>query len=443
MPVCPACGLDYPSGKKFCRACGSPLQETQQPPSTPTPTTQTECSACRRPLAPAAKFCRDCGTAVDAAMQASAGTSHSTSASERGGAPDAGLLRDKDVGQTESGVVPESAMPVPSLGSARVDSGTSARSLWIISGAILTVLLVLGLGWYVRGSRSPDASGTDEALLKSPVATELPAAVRGSAEEAALREEQRRRDEDERTAQAQREQQLAQQLEEARGEAERMRLEAERAERRRVDAARAAELKNAQTEVEQRREEAERAAREAAEAAERRRRAEEAVRTTEIPAGTEMNVRLSGSLNSGTASVEDRFEAATFEDLNFNGRTVVPAGSVMRGTVASVDPATRRNRTARMTLAFDLLTINGQAYPIRGTVTQAIAGAGIKGEATKVGGSAGIGAIIGGILGGAKGALAGILIGGGGSIAATKGKQVELSQGTVLRVQIGSRVQIR
>ena len=68
-------------------------------------------------------------------------------------------------------------------------------------------------------------------------------------------------------------------------------------------------------------------------------------------------------------------------------------------------------------------------------MTQAIESEGIKGEAGKIGAGAGVGAIIGGILGGAKGALAGILIGGGGTIAATEGKDVELPPGTVLRVR--------
>ena len=159
---------------------------------------------------------------------------------------------------------------------------------------------------------------------------------------------------------------------------------------------------------------------------------------TEIPAGTELDVRLQNSLNSGTAQVEDRFEATTLVDLNIDGRTVVPAGSVLRGVVSSVEPATRTNRTAKMTVSFDQMTIGGRSYPIRATVTQAIQGEGIKGEVGRVGVGAGVGAILGGILGGFKGALAGILIGGGGTIAATEGKEVELPQGTVLRVRFDS-----
>ena len=151
-----------------------------------------------------------------------------------------------------------------------------------------------------------------------------------------------------------------------------------------------------------------------------------------------MDVRLQNTLNSGTAQVEDRFEGTTLVDLNIDGRTVVPAGSVARGVVTAVEPATRTNRTARMTVSFDQITVDGRAYPIRGTVTQAIEGEGIRGEAGRIGTGAGVGAIIGGILGGFKGALAGILIGGGGTIAATEGKEVQIPQGSVLRVRLDS-----
>lgn len=160
----------------------------------------------------------------------------------------------------------------------------------------------------------------------------------------------------------------------------------------------------------------------------------------EIPANTELDVRLSNILNSGTAQVEDRFEATTAADLVIDGRTIVPAGSVMRGVVSSVTPAGRLKRKAEMMVTFDQITINGRSYPIRGTVTQAIEGEGVKGDLPKAGVGAGVGAIIGGILGGFKGAMAGVLIGGGGTIAATEGKEVELPQGTVLRVRIESPV---
>jgi hypothetical protein len=164
----------------------------------------------------------------------------------------------------------------------------------------------------------------------------------------------------------------------------------------------------------------------------------------EVPVGTEFDVRLQKSLSSATAQVEDRFDATTLVDLNDeNGRVIVPAGSVMRGVISSVTKAGRVERKGAMTVAFDRITIRGRAYPIRATVTQAIESEGIKGEKEKIGIGAGAGAIIGAILGGAKGALAGILIGGGGTIAATEGKDVELPVGTVLRVRLDSPINLQ
>jgi len=162
----------------------------------------------------------------------------------------------------------------------------------------------------------------------------------------------------------------------------------------------------------------------------------------EIPVGTEVDVRLQNTLNSGTAQVEDRFEGTTVADINIDGRVAIPSGSVVRGVITAVEPGTRTNRTAKMTVSFDQVTVNGRSYPIRGTVTQAIEGEGIRGEAGRTAAGAGVGAIIGGIIGGFKGALAGILIGGGGTIAATEGKEVELPQGSILRVRLDSPVQI-
>ena len=106
--------------------------------------------------------------------------------------------------------------------------------------------------------------------------------------------------------------------------------------------------------------------------------------------------------------------------------------------MSAVNKAGRIERKGSMQVAFDRITIKGRSYPIRATVTQAIESEGIKGEKEKIGIGAGAGAIIGGILGGVKGAIAGILIGGGGTIAATEGKDVELPAGTALRVRLDS-----
>jgi len=163
----------------------------------------------------------------------------------------------------------------------------------------------------------------------------------------------------------------------------------------------------------------------------------------DVPVGTEIDVRLQSELNSGTAQPEDRFEATTVLNLDNAERILIPAGSVLRGVVRSVESAGRLNRTGRLTLGFDQITIRGRSYPIRATVTQAIESEGIRGEAGRIGTGAGIGGLLGGILGGVRGALAGILVGAGGVIAATEGKEASLPAGTVLRVRLDAPLTVR
>jgi hypothetical protein len=161
---------------------------------------------------------------------------------------------------------------------------------------------------------------------------------------------------------------------------------------------------------------------------------------TEIPVGTEFDVRLQSRLNSGTARVEDRFDATTIVPYERNGRMLVPAGSVLRGVVNSVTPASRGiNRKGELTLVFDRFTIEGRTYSVRATVMQALEA---EADTGRVAAGAGVGAIIGGILGGVRGALTGILIGGGGTVAATEGNEVDLAPGTVLRVRLDAPLDV-
>lgn len=163
-------------------------------------------------------------------------------------------------------------------------------------------------------------------------------------------------------------------------------------------------------------------------------------RRLEIPSGSEVDVRLVTALSSETAQMEDRVEATTLVDLLNGGDMIVPAGSTLTGWVTSVNKAGRIDRKGSVTVEFNRVRINGRTYDTRAYVTQALESEGIKGDAGKIGAGAGVGAIIGGILGGVKGAIAGILIGGGGVIAATEGQDVNLPEGTVLRVRFDTAV---
>lgn len=162
-----------------------------------------------------------------------------------------------------------------------------------------------------------------------------------------------------------------------------------------------------------------------------------------IPAGQEIDVRLQTELTSDTAQVEDRFEATTVVDLYEGDRVLIPAGSVMRGIVTSVNRASRTDRKGSLTVAFNQITVRGRSYSMRGSVSDAIESEGIRGEVGRIGAGSAVGAIIGGIIGGAKGALLGVLIGGGGTMVATEGKDVHVPPGTILRVRMDTPPDIR
>jgi hypothetical protein len=161
-----------------------------------------------------------------------------------------------------------------------------------------------------------------------------------------------------------------------------------------------------------------------------------------LPVGTEFDVRLQTPLNSGTARVEQRFEATTIADVSQGGKVLIPAGAIVRGFVSSVRPAGRIDRKGSITLSFDEIRFIGRSQRLRASVVQALDGK-IAEDATRIGAGAMVGAMLGGILGGGKGALLGVLVGGGGTIAATEGTDVQLPAGTVLRIRLDEPLEIK
>jgi hypothetical protein len=162
-----------------------------------------------------------------------------------------------------------------------------------------------------------------------------------------------------------------------------------------------------------------------------------------IPVGQELDVRLQNELSSETAQVEQRFNATTAVDLMQNGQVLVPAGSTVRGVIRSVEKAGRVDRTGRLTLAFDQITVNGRTLPMRALATQVFESGGIRDEVGTAGAGAGAGAVVGGLLGGLRGALIGAIVGAGGVIAATEGADVTIPAGAIVRIRLDSPVEVR
>ena len=129
-------------------------------------------------------------------------------------------------------------------------------------------------------------------------------------------------------------------------------------------------------------------------------------------------MRTATAVTSATARVEDSVSATTTTDLTVDGRTAIPAGSRLLGSVTAVERAGRMSGSDRITVRFHTLVYNGLETPLEtAPVTRAGPGQASQ-NATRIGGGAAVGAILGSILGGRKGAAIGGAIGAGGGSAA-------------------------
>jgi hypothetical protein len=155
-----------------------------------------------------------------------------------------------------------------------------------------------------------------------------------------------------------------------------------------------------------------------------------------VPAGTQLNVLLQTSLNSGTAKAEQRFEAASIEDWRAQGQVVLAAGVVMRGFVSSVRPAGKSDG-GQLTLSFDEVRIGDRALRLRASVVSVLdpklsADARRLVTGSVVGASASFGMV----------PLSDVTVNPGGTIVAVSGSDVKLPVGVVLRIRLDQPLEV-
>jgi hypothetical protein len=156
-------------------------------------------------------------------------------------------------------------------------------------------------------------------------------------------------------------------------------------------------------------------------------------RAMDLPDGTEIRIRLEEPVSSRTSRVEERVDATVVQSVTRDGRTAIPAGTAVRGSVSRVERAQRPSKGGRVEMSFDSLVMDGQQVGMDARVVN-VNESGIDKK------KAGLGAVIGGVLGavldGGKGAVIGAIVGGGGAVVASSGDDVELPAGTVLTVEL-------
>ena len=165
----------------------------------------------------------------------------------------------------------------------------------------------------------------------------------------------------------------------------------------------------------------------------------------DLPAGTDLRVRLDQDLGSKTSHAGDSFTATLAAPVVIDGETIVPKGAQAEGTVIDAKPLGRFKGGATLAIRLERVTTRWGSYPVAtSTISRAENG---KGKRTGImaGGGAGLGAVIGGLAGGGKGALIGALAGGGAGTAGsafTGNKNIFLPAETLLTFHLDHSVHI-
>ncbi len=154
-----------------------------------------------------------------------------------------------------------------------------------------------------------------------------------------------------------------------------------------------------------------------------------------VPAGTGVKVAVSAKITSETAQPGDTWTGTVKEPVIVGDRVAIPAGSTVTGVVSGVKAAEKGSR-AFLVLSLRSVEVDGRSHALPATTDSVIAGSTRARNIGAVAGGAAAGALIGKAIGGSgKGALIGGLLGGAaatGAVAASKGYQVEIKEGTEL-----------
>ena len=158
-----------------------------------------------------------------------------------------------------------------------------------------------------------------------------------------------------------------------------------------------------------------------------------------IADGTELVVTLETTVSSDKSRAEDLVVGKLAEPIRSGERTVVPAGSEVRGQVLVAQRSGKVKGLARLALSFDRLEVKGRTYRIEASPIDVTAEKQKGRDATIIGGAAALGAIIGGIKDGGGGAAKGGLLGGAagtGAVLLTRGQEVEFPAGSSYKIRL-------
>ena len=170
-----------------------------------------------------------------------------------------------------------------------------------------------------------------------------------------------------------------------------------------------------------------------------------AARPLTLDAGAQVHATISDTISSRTNKPGESFRARVSSDVkDESGRVVIPAGAVVHGTIKEVRPAPNAGETGRLVLTVSSVSIDGQSFPIEGTIDSlktVTKGRGIeRADAVRTGAGAAAGAVLGRVIGkDGKGAVIGGIVGaatGAAVSAGVKDVDIVLPAGSQMTVRL-------
>jgi 3-oxoacyl-ACP reductase-like protein len=169
------------------------------------------------------------------------------------------------------------------------------------------------------------------------------------------------------------------------------------------------------------------------------------VRTTTVPSGTVINVRLSQAIAVDASQTGQTFRAIVDDPVVINGETAIPRGAKATLQAVQVQQSGTMKGSDKITLKMHSIAFGGLVYEVASQYLESKGKGEGKRTARKVGGGAGLGAIIGGIAGGGEGAAIGAAVGGvtGAAVAAGGEEHLELPAETRLQFQLSAAIKVQ
>jgi hypothetical protein len=172
-------------------------------------------------------------------------------------------------------------------------------------------------------------------------------------------------------------------------------------------------------------------------------------KTYELPAGTEIPIRVEETIDSGKAVEGQTYAAEVTRDVvDQAGDVVIPAGSNAKVVIKSASKGGRFRGSSDLVLDLQSVSVEGQEYTISTTELQQRGKDGVGANqrtAKYTGGGAAIGAIIGAIAGGGKGAAIGAGSGAGAGALTqilTKGGSIRVPAETILTFKLDRELRV-